>query len=185
MLHAGEDDSIAETINTSSKLSSKLFGKATSTAGKANVELPCGCTRTPKGFFKITKVDAGSPRHKPSGLKLKRARSKTRLDEPSTNQSSAENVQNFRIYEDCCVEIEKLYGMLQSILKTEVQAFLNRSDMLARAQQKLTVGTADGVPSSCAVLAATPKAKEKFILDIMSNELRKQVRVGLFNISCL
>ena len=139
---------------------------------KTNVELPCGCIRTPKGFYKITKVDIGSPHHKPQGLKLKRARSKTRLDEPANSQHG-ENAQNYRIYDDCCVEIEKLYSMLQSILKTEVQAFFNRSDMLARAQQKLTNGNADSATGG--VLAATPKSKERIILDIRSNDLRKQV----------
>ncbi|RYH25991.1 hypothetical protein EON65_15120 [archaeon] len=170
---------MAGNISASGKLSSKIFVKGPSTAAKDNVELPCGCTRTAKGFFKITKVDSNSPRHKPSGLKLKRARSKTRLDEPSVALSSSENMQQYRIYEDCCVEIEKLYGMLQSILKTEVQSFLNRSDMLARAQQKLTSGSSDVSTNSSAnggVLTATPKSKEKFILEIVSNELRKQVK---------
>eukprot|EP01031_Cornospumella_fuschlensis_P042011 gene42011-51288_t len=73
LLHPAEDESVAETVNTSSKLSSTLFAKGTSTHVKTNVELPCGCIRTPKGFYKITKVDIGSPHHKPQGLKLKRA----------------------------------------------------------------------------------------------------------------
>lgn len=151
-------------------------------------ELPCGCTRTPKGFFKITKVDAHSPRN--NFAKLKRSRSKARVDE---NSSSVDISQNFRIFDDCCNEIEKLYISLQGILKAEVITFINRSELMARTQQKITnesqnqnhninhghshnaSGGVTGNVSGNTSITNPGKSKEKMILEILHNDLRKHM----------
>lgn len=139
-----------------------------------SMELPCGCCQTPKGYFKISNIDTRSPRNK--AVRMKRTRSRARIDDNAASAAdTTPQTHNFRIYDDCNSEIDKLYGAIQNALKVEVTNFINRTEVKSRMQSH----HAD-TPSSPSSLQVTsnnlkPKERDRMVLDILSNDLKKHV----------